>query len=57
LNGRGIARTFSISHRQSGGLSCIPFRQIGTNDGDIHDLGIAAFEVFGERRIRTPIPE
>jgi hypothetical protein len=56
LNGSGIVRVFSISHPQSGGFRFIRLRQTGTNHRGDHYLGFAAFELFGEFRIRTAPP-
>jgi hypothetical protein len=53
----GIVRTFQISRPQSGGFCCIRLRQIGTHHNSDHFLAIAAFELFGELGIRTPIPQ
>jgi hypothetical protein len=56
LNGTGIVGRFAISHLQSGGFRCIRFRQTGINHHNDHYLGIGAFELFGELRIRTAPP-
>jgi hypothetical protein len=56
LNGFGKVQTFHISHPQSGGFRYIRLRQTSTNHANQHYLTIAAFELFGELRIRTAIP-
>jgi hypothetical protein len=56
LNGPGIVQTFSISRRPSDEFRFIRLRQIGVNHHGGHYLCLAAFEIFGQLRIRTAIP-
>jgi hypothetical protein len=56
LNSSGILQTFRISHPPSSEFRFIRFRQISTNHRSDHYLGITAFELFGQLRIRTAIP-
>jgi hypothetical protein len=57
LNDSGIIQTFRISHPPSNEFRFIRLRQTSTNRASCHDLGMTAFEVFSQLRIRTTIPQ
>jgi hypothetical protein len=53
LNERVVVKAFAISRPPSGKFRYIRLRQTGVNSRNNHRLGIAAFDMFSELRMRT----
>jgi hypothetical protein len=56
LNGRGVVQTFRCSNPQNGEFRYIRIRQIGPNHYGYHHMAFAAFEIFGQLRVRNSVP-
>jgi hypothetical protein len=52
LNGPGILQLFAISYPPDEEFRCIRLRQTGVNHARSNILGVSAFEVFGQLRMR-----